>query len=205
MKSLQNLRPRRVVEEVCRNAERVALSRSSSVIVFLLEFVGCTFFPLPVALILVALVTAAPKKWLSFALSATAGSLAGGILFYVIGRTFFISVGEGLIAFYGAEAKWAEAVSWFNGSWGLAFVLFAGITTGLFRVATLAAGFTGMNPLLFFLLLTTSRCARFVAECGTIRYLGDRARTRSIDYLKYATAGAVVLALATVVIIGFTV
>jgi membrane protein YqaA with SNARE-associated domain len=157
-----------------------------------------------VALVLVAFVTAAPQKWARFALGATVGSLIGGIALYVVGLAFFSSIGQPLIVYYGSEARWAGVVDWFNGEWGLAFVMLAGVTTGLFRVASLAAGFTGMNPLLFLGLMLLSRCARFLAECGAIRYVGDRARARSAGYLKYATAGAVVLVVATIVIVSLS-
>jgi membrane protein YqaA with SNARE-associated domain len=192
---------RQWVAGVCENAERIARHRSAVGVIFVLELTGCTIFPLPVALILVAFVTAAPQKWVRFALGATAGSLIGGIALYVVGLAFFSSLGQPLMVYYGSEARWAEVVNWFNGEWGLVFVMLAGVTTGLFRVASLAAGFTAMNPLLFLGLMLVSRSVRFLAECGAIRYVGDRARIRSAGYLKYATAGAVVLLVATIVIV----
>ena len=100
------------------NAERVARHRWAVAIIFVLELAGCTVFPLPVALMLVAFVTAAPQKWAKFALGATAGSLVGGIALYIAGLAFFSSIGEPLIAYYGSEARWAGVVNWFNGDWG---------------------------------------------------------------------------------------
>jgi membrane protein YqaA with SNARE-associated domain len=190
-------RPRQWAEHIRSNAGRIANHRWALGLVFLLEFAGCTFLPLPIALLMVGLVTAAPARWLRFAFGATAGSIAGGILLYVIGRAFFHSVGEPLINFYGVESQWAGVVEWFNSEWGLAFVLLAGITTGLFRIASIGAGFTVMNPLAFFAVLSLSRAARWVAECGTIKYLGDRIKTWPRHYYKYATAGAALLVLVT--------
>jgi membrane protein YqaA with SNARE-associated domain len=161
--------------------------------VFLLELVGCTIFPLPNALVMVALVTSAPRKWVRFGFSASFGSIVGGAALYMIGRLFFQSYGESLVAYYGAAEGWAGAVEWFNSGWGISFVTFACISTGLFRVASIGAGFTAMNPLLFLAILSLSRCTRWVAECGAIKYVGQRVRTWPRHYFKYAAVGAALL------------
>ncbi|HKP87855.1 MAG TPA: hypothetical protein VJZ26_17265, partial [Blastocatellia bacterium] len=57
-------------------------------------------------------------------------------------------------------------------------------------VASLAAGFTAMNPLVFLAVLTLSRALRWTAECAAVKYLGDRARTWPRHYYKYAAVGA---------------
>jgi len=109
-----SLNPRRWADKLCRKAERIANHRSAMGFVFLLELVGSTIIPLPNALVMVALVTSAPRKWVRFGLSATFGSIVGGIGLYVIGRLFFQSYGESLVAYYGATEGWTSAVEWFN-------------------------------------------------------------------------------------------
>jgi len=133
---------------------------------------------LPNALILLGLVTAAPRKWLRFAVSATAGSLTGGILLYVVSRLLFESWGQRLIAFYGATDRWNEVVMWVQSGWGFAIIFITAMVTGFFRLGSLAAGFTAMNPFAFALALTASRGVRWTAECAAVKFLGDRARTR---------------------------
>ena len=172
--------------------------------VFLLELVGSTIIPLPNALVMVALVTSAPRKWVRFGLSATFGSIAGGIALYIIGRMFFQSYGESLVTYYGATEGWASAVEWFNSGWGISFVIFACISTGLFRVASIGAGFTAMNPLLFLLILSISRSTRWVAECGAIKYVGERVRTWPRHYFKYAAVGAALLVFTVLIVVTLT-
>jgi membrane protein YqaA with SNARE-associated domain len=164
-----------------------------------MELVGCTIFPLPNALIMVALVTAAPRKWLRFALGATAGDLAGGIALYAASRLFFQSFGMQLISFYQLTEKWAYVVEWFQTGWGIAFIFLACITTGLFRVAGLAAGFTAMNPFLFLGVLILSRGTRWTAECAAIKYVGDWVHTWPKHYYKYAAVGVGLTAFAVLI------
>jgi membrane protein YqaA with SNARE-associated domain len=164
-----------------------------------MEFVGCAIFPLPNALVMVGLVMAAPRKWLRFALSATAGDMAGGIALYAASRLFFESYGERLISFYQGAESWSSVVAWFQSGWGIAFIFLACITTGLFRVASLAAGFTVMNPLVFLSALVLSRGLRWTAECAAIKYVGDRARHWPKHYYKYAAVGVGLVAFAALI------
>ncbi|HEY9232762.1 MAG TPA: hypothetical protein VIS78_11470 [Blastocatellia bacterium] len=196
MRFIREINPQRWAEKIRRNAERVAEHRSASSVVFLLELIGCTVVPLPNALILVAMVTAAPRKWLRFALSATAGSVVGGLLLYAVSRLLFESLGQRLIAFYGATERWHEVVAWVQGGWGLAIVFIAAMTTGFFRLTSLAAGFTAINPLAFAAVLAASRGVRWVAECAAIKFVGDRLRTWPKHYLKYAALGTGLIVLA---------
>lgn len=186
------------VEKIKPNAERIAEHPRAEAIVTLLELAGLALFPIPVALMLVALVTAAPRKWLRFSLSATLGSALGATILYIIGMAFFQSLGERLIAIYGAQESWSGIVDKFDSFFGIGFVLLAGLTTGLLRIASLGAGLTAMNPLLFLSLIVISRSIRFIAECAAIKYLGERVKTFPRHYYKYASialAGAILLTL----------
>jgi membrane protein YqaA with SNARE-associated domain len=190
--------PKWWAETIKPNAERIAEHPRAEGIVASLELAALTIFPIPIALMLVALVTAAPRKWLRFSLSATLGSTIGSAVLYVIGMAFFQSMGQRLIAFYGAEESWKGIVDKFDSNFGIAFVLIAGLTTALLRIASLGAGLTAMNPLLFIGLIVISRSVRFIAECAAIKYLGERIKTMPKSYFKYASiglAGAILLTL----------
>ena len=201
MRIISTISLRRWTDKIFRNTERIAGHRWAEGIVLCMELIGCTIFPLPNALIMVALVTAAPRKWLRFALGATAGDLIGGVVLYAASRLFFQSFGMQLISFYQLTEKWASVVEWFQTGWGIAFIFLACITTGLFRVAGLAAGFTAMNPLLFLAVLTLSRGIRWTAECAAIKYVGDRVRTWPTHYYKYAAVGAGLIAFAVLMVV----
>jgi membrane protein YqaA with SNARE-associated domain len=189
-----------LVGKILGNAERFANHRYATQIIFLLEFAGCTVIPLPVTLIVLALVTSAPARWLRFAIGAALGSTAGATLLYAIGLACFGSVGEWLIGFYGAEARWENIMGWFHGGWGVAFMFVAGVTTGFFRFASRGAGFTGMHPLLFVAAVAASRLIRYGVECGVVKFVGERATGVIGGYARYATAGALALFAATVLV-----
>src|SRR5690349_2418265 len=89
-------------DNLSRNAGRIAEHRLAAAIVFTMELVGCAIFTLPNALVMVGMVMAAPRKWLRFALAATAGDMAGGVALYAVSRLFFESYGARLIGFYQA-------------------------------------------------------------------------------------------------------
>lgn len=188
-------------EKLKPNAERIAEHPRAEAIVALLELASLTLFPIPVALMLVAFVTAKPNKWLRFAVSATIGSTIGSIVLYVIGFAFFHSIGERLISIYGAQERWNSIVENFDSHFGIGFILLAGVTTGLGRVAYLGAGFSGMNPLLFLSLILISRGFRFVTECGSIKYLRERVKSWPKHYYKFASIAIVGVILITLVVI----
>jgi membrane protein YqaA with SNARE-associated domain len=94
-------------------------------------------------------------------------------------------------------------VEWFQSEWGFAFIALAGMTTGLFRIASLGAGFTGMNPLVFILILCASRGVRWITECAAVKIVGDRIWNWPGHYFKYATIGAVLILLATLLALTF--
>lgn len=197
----RGLAGKQLPQRILQNAERIAHHKYALGAVFLLELAGSTIIPLPMALIMVALVSAAPKKWARFAAGATLGSVAGGLVLYVIGRAFFSTAGQSLINYYGSEEGWTRVVGWFHSEWGLALVVLAGVTTGLFRVASLAAGFTTMNPAVFLLILLLSRVARWFAECYAIKYVNGRVRTWPKSYLKYATVATMAVVLVTLLVV----
>lgn len=184
-------------DRILENSERVAEHRSAPAVVTLIELAGTTIAPLPIALILMAMVTAAPRKWLRFTLGATAGSFLSGLSLYVIGWAFFHSLGQWLVSYYGSVERWAGVVEWFNSGWGIAFVAFACLSTGLFRVAGLGAGFTGMNFPVFILALVLCRGARWFITCAVVSRIGDRIRAIPSTYFKYATLAAVLVVVAT--------
>lgn len=204
MSFVERIGPRKWADRVTSNAVVIAEHRWALGMVFLLELAGCTIAPIPNALLMVGLVTAAPRKWLRFALAATVGSIVGGFALYLIGRLFFQSLGQPLITFYGADSQLASIAEWFNSGWGILFVMFASITTGLFRIASIGAGFTIMNPLAFIVALALGRCFRWTAECAAINYVGKRMQTWPKDYLKYAVLGVALVAIAAFVIVSFS-
>jgi membrane protein YqaA with SNARE-associated domain len=163
-------------EKINPTAQRIAARPRAEALLFIFEVSALLIFPIPVALVLVAFTTAAPQKWWRFALSASAGSLLASYLLFLLGQAFFQSFGERVISFYNLQSNWGQILDRFDGGGGISLVLFAGLTTGVTRIVCLAAGFSGMHPVLFAGLIVVSRSTRFLAECAAIKYLGEKAR-----------------------------
>ena len=69
--------------------------------------------------------------------------------------------------------------------------------------ASLGAGFTAIDPAMFLAILSVSRCARWIAECWTIKYVGNRVKSWPSHYFKYATVGVVLVLFATLIVLSF--
>ena len=174
-------------EKIKPTAQRLAHKRRAQYLLFLLEFTALMVFPIPVSLVLVTLITAAPQKWWRFALSASAGSVLASIFLFLIGRLFFQTIGIQVIAFYNLESGWNSIIDQLSGEAGISLVLVAGLTTGITRLVCLGAGFSAMHPGLFILLFCLTRSARFIAECAAFKYLGQKVQSLPRQYYHYAT------------------
>ena len=108
-----------------------------------------------------------------------------------------------MISYYGGEGRWADIIDWFNSEWQIVLIIIAGVTTGLFRIASLAAGFTGMTPIVFIIFLAVSRFARWFGEAYAIRYLGERIKSWPKHYYTYATVGATAVVVVALLVVSF--
>lgn len=174
-------------EKVKPTAERLANKPRAEVFLFFLEIAASTLLPIPGSVVLLALITAAPHKWWRFALSSSAGVSTAALILYFVGRLFFDSVGVKLLAFYDLQSKWEDVATQFSGYAGVSLVLLAGLTTGITRFVCLGAGFAGMNPVLFLILLSASRGSRVFAQSALIKYLREKFQTFPKRYFRYAT------------------
>ena len=133
-------------------------------------------FPIPADVLLIAIVAARPANWLRAATVCTAGSAAGALIGYAIGRGFMATIGQGIVDAYGAQSQWDQVIALYNGEWGIWFLLAAAFSPIPFKVATIAAGATGMSLAPFFLVSTPGRAARFFLVAGILRIFGRPVR-----------------------------
>jgi membrane protein YqaA with SNARE-associated domain len=143
---------------------------------FLIAFAESSFFPIPPDVLLIAIVAANPLRWLSAALLCSAGSVAGALLGYLIGQAFMTTVGQSIVDFYGAQAAWDQVVTFYRGTWGVWFLAAAAFTPIPYKVATIAAGATGMPLGPFVLVSAIGRPARFFLVAGLLRIFGPQIR-----------------------------
>src|SRR3989338_4700205 len=115
----------------------------------------------------------APLKWGRYALTATVGSVLGGIFGYLIGWGFYEAVGEGIVKFYNLEnlmssvgAQYADNAFW--------VVFTAAFTPIPYKLITISAGLFKISiwTLIFASLL--GRGARFFIIAGLLRVFGEK-------------------------------
>ncbi len=133
-------------------------------------------FPIPPDVLLIAIVAARPDGWLRAAVVCTLGSIVGAVVGYVIGSGFMVAIGQPIIDAYGMEAQWDQVVALYNGPWGLWFLLGAAFTPIPFKVATIAAGASGIALTPFLVMVTLGRSLRFMLVAGILRLFGEPVR-----------------------------
>ena len=143
---------------------------------FLIALVESSIFPIPPDVLLIAIVAARPKRWLLAAAVCTAGSVIGAAGGYVIGSAFMAALGQPIVDAYGAQAAWDQVVEIYTGEWGIWFLAGATFTPIPFKVATIAAGATGMAFVPFLLVSTVGRAGRFVLVAAILRTFGAPVR-----------------------------
>lgn len=151
-------------------------SPQSLLALFLIALAESSVFPIPPDVLLIAIVAANTHRWLSAALLCSAGSVIGAMAGYWIGVVAMPTIGQPVIDFYHAQDAWNEVVSWYTSDWGVWFLLIAAFTPVPFKVATIAAGATGMAFWPFVIVSMIGRSARFFIVAAILRVYGAPVR-----------------------------
>ena len=148
-----------------------------------LSFAESSVFPVPPDVMLMPMTLARPRCWWGFALIATAGSVLGGLLGYLIGLWAIESIQPWLAESHYA-AGFERAREWFD-DWGFWAVLVAGFSPIPYKVFTIAAGAMTMNPLGFVLASFVGRGARFFLVSGLVAWAGPRVAPKLRQYIEW--------------------
>jgi membrane protein YqaA with SNARE-associated domain len=143
---------------------------------FLIALIESSIFPVPPDVLLIAIVAAQPARWLTAAAVCTAGSVIGAAGGYLIGSAFMATVGQPIVDAYGAQAAWDRVVALYTGEWGVWFLAGAAFTPIPFKVATIAAGATGMAFVPFLAVGAIGRALRFLLVAAILRTFGAPVR-----------------------------
>jgi len=151
-------------------------SPQSLLALFLIAIAESSVFPIPPDVLLIAIVAANTHRWLSAALLCSAGSVIGAAICYLIGAVAFDALGQPIIDFYQAQDAWNTVVATYNSDVGIWFLLAAAFTPIPFKVATIAAGATGMAFWPFLVVSLFGRSARFFLVAAMLRIFGAPVR-----------------------------
>jgi membrane protein YqaA with SNARE-associated domain len=139
------------------------------------SFAESSFFPIPPDIILIPMVLAERRKWISFALICTIASVVGGIAGYAIGAFLFEQIARPILEFYGYAGKFDTFAARYN-EWGAWIVLIAGLTPFPYKVITIASGATGLAFPVFMLTSIVARGLRFFIVAGLLYRFGPPIR-----------------------------
>ncbi len=173
---------------------RLAHRRYAAAILFLIAFAESSFFPVPPDVLLIALSLGAPGRALGFAAICTAGSVAGGVLGYVLGLYFYELVGRPIIEVYGAQSAYLEVQALYR-EWDSIAIFVAGFTPLPYKVFTIAAGAFRIDIPTFILVSAVSRGARFLLVGALIFRFGPGVKQFIDRYFSWLTMVFAVLLL----------
>lgn len=149
----------------------LAGSRHAPWALALISFAESSFFPIPPDVLLIPMVVAKRAMWAAYAAICTMASVLGAFLGYAIGALLFVTIGEPLLAFYGAEHTFDRFIEWYEqwGGWG---ILLGAITPFPYKVLTIFSGSVGFNLLQFTLVSIVGRGLRFFIVSGLLYWFG---------------------------------
>ena len=139
------------------------------------SFVESSFFPIPPDVLLIPMVVARRAMWAIYAAICTAASVLGAFLGYAIGALLFVTIGEPLLGFYGAEHTFERFVEWYEqwGGWG---ILLGAVTPFPYKVLTIFSGSVGFDLIQFTLISIIGRGLRFFVVSGLLYWFGQPIR-----------------------------
>src|SRR5580704_15651838 len=139
------------------------------------SFVESSFFPVPPDIMLIPMALARPDRAWRYAALCTLGSVAGGMLGYLIGALLYDSVGQWIVRVWGYGDK-IETIRQAFADYGAWIIIGKGVTPIPYKIVTIASGFAGYNFGLFVLLSLLTRGVRFFAEAFLLKRYGPQAR-----------------------------
>lgn len=145
------------------------------------SFAESSFFPIPPDVMLISMGLATPHHSWRFALIATLGSVAGGILGYFIGMYCILLIQPWLMASSFASQYFA-VMNWLKQS-NLWMIILAGFTPFPYKIFTIAAGASHIAFMPFVLGSLIGRGLRFFVVSGIFYFTGARLENQIRRYI----------------------
>jgi len=157
-----------------------------------LSFAESSFFPIPVDVMLIPMVQAAPQKWWKLALLSMIFSVLGGIFGYMIGLLFFEALAQPILEALGKTEKmdmFRVSIQEHGGLW----VFGAGLTPFPYKVITIMSGAVPISFGIFITASVLARTLRYFAVAGIVRLFGQQAEDIMKKHFGLFTFGVFIL------------
>jgi membrane protein YqaA with SNARE-associated domain len=158
-----------------------------------IAFAEASFFPVPPDALLVPMALARPERAWRLAAICTAGSVAGGMLGYLIGYEFFNVLAMPLLHAYHYDEAFARFQQTYA-EYGVYVILVKGLTPIPYKIVTIASGAAHFDFLTFLLASLVTRGARFFLVAALLRRFGAPVR-EFVERRLALVAGVVVIAI----------
>jgi membrane protein YqaA with SNARE-associated domain len=155
----------------------LAARRSAEVWLAFIAIIESSVFLVPADVLFLPMALAQPKRAYRYALIATAGSVIGGILGYMLGSLAFESIIKPMLTFYGELGKFEQMKACTSNETLLILL----VTSGLahlppIKIVTILAGVAQISLLFFVVSCVLARGARFFALAYALRRWGEPIR-----------------------------
>ncbi len=159
--------------------EALASTKHALAAMLVVAVVDGSFFPVPPFALLVPMVLAQPKKWVSYATLGTVASLFGGFIGYYLGTL----INAGAVSFlqidlnmrvqrFGIDSTLGQLLG--ENFWALA--LLCSVLPTPFKVVAIGSGMVAVPLDRFFIAAIIGRTVRFFLVAGVMRFAGPTAR-----------------------------
>lgn len=163
------------------------------------SFAEASFFPIPVAVMLLPMALANPSKAWRLAFLTTVFSVLGGVVGYVIGQTLYELV-QPLLS--GHVDQLEKAKDWFA-TYGVWVVLMAGFSPVPYKIFTITAGSLGMAFLPFIVASIIGRASQFYLIAALVSWFGPAMEPKIREYIEWLGWAVVVLIVLLLVYLNF--
>jgi len=158
-----------------------AESTHALIALFVIAVAESAFFPIPVDVLMIPIAISRPKKAFMIAGITLVGSILGAYLGYLIGFSFYETVGKAIFETYGLEDFVSKVTQQYNDNAFLA-VAGAGFTPIPYKVFTIVAGIAKLNLVTFTIASIVGRGGRFFLVAGLIKVFGERIKSAIEKY-----------------------
>lgn len=192
--------PSRWMRRIYNWTVKWAYSKYSLPALFFVAIAESAFFPVPVDVLMIPVCVANNKRSFFYAFVTLVGSILGAYLGYLIGYSFYESVGKTIVETYGLS-EFVETVTTEYKDNAFLAVVGAGFTPIPYKVFTIVAGIAKLNLVTFTIASIIGRGGRFFLVAGLLRVFGDEIKEYIEKYFDIFAFGFLVLLVGGVILI----